>query len=815
MDVDENSLGADSTAEQHQILKAGHSPNQSTLKSQLTNGAFGMEAEDSDYSNEGLLKQQAEEPDQEPGEESFNDQKSESKVQPLDLNCDPEHLNGTEDGTEDDNLPAAELSPNLRRSTRASALKAQEKIRLKDGTTPAMVDSHIAENEAVTANELSAQTTAADTDQQIEMPIKKKRKLSASDKLDQFDCRFGIRLDSDGDVIMMSEGSEISSLNEEEASALRQRYAKLTAREDSDLNAEKKAERDYQVRELESALRLEEAKLAMLKKTRANQQLVARNAQQSSLNRLGITQNSSGIAYKPPVAQQQNFSKLNGTSTNNKNQRNKPGRPSTSPAGNFQLTPQHQQILQKLIEQGNLRPDQLATILHSMNPAALTALTQMTSNRSQQQQKEQQEKEQRLREQQDKERKLRLEQEKEVQRKREEQAEAARLAQNAQNTQQRIAAARTQLRRHLEQQLLQLPPPKAPVPDLSFIPNAAQPDFLYLLGLDLVVQRNLKDKTVFKKVEFDPYVCEECDTDFTPNWKAISGDKGDLHLYCEQCVRQAQKRKIRSERTLLYKKAFQKIAEQEKEFERQVSTGKFNDSSKDSAGKEATTSAQNNVSSKASNFNAAALSGLVANSATAKAFNHSAASLLGSNNTNRNFQNNFGNRTQPKQEPPKKTIPLAQPASRKRTTPTSTGSSSNSNMSAFASLASNPNALAMFQQMASMPSMANALRNMNPMLASMMTNPQMMAQIYAAMMQQQQQQRASSNSNNNVSNLLQAMAQSARNSSSSNQNSSSGQSQSHQSSGGSSSSSANNLLSQMSPALLQQLVAAAAQSRKK
>lgn len=59
-------------------------------------------------------------------------------------------------------------------------------------------------------------------------------------------------------------------------------------------------------------------------------------------------------------------------------------------------------------------------------------------------------------------------------------------------------------------------------------------------------------------------MCEECGTDFTPNWKAISGDKEDLHLYCEQCVRQAQKRRVRNERTVLYKKAFQKIAEQEK-----------------------------------------------------------------------------------------------------------------------------------------------------------------------------------------------------------------------------------------------------------
>lgn len=76
--------------------------------------------------------------------------------------------------------------------------------------------------------------------------------------------------------------------------------------------------------------------------------------------------------------------------------------------------------------------------------------------------------------------------------------------------------------------------------------------------------RALASASAFRKVEFEPYVCEECQTDFTPNWKAIAGDKGDLHVYCEQCVRQAQKRKIKNERNGLYKKVFQKISEQEK-----------------------------------------------------------------------------------------------------------------------------------------------------------------------------------------------------------------------------------------------------------
>jgi NADH dehydrogenase/NADH:ubiquinone oxidoreductase subunit G len=65
-------------------------------------------------------------------------------------------------------------------------------------------------------------------------------------------------------------------------------------------------------------------------------------------------------------------------------------------------------------------------------------------------------------------------------------------------TQQKISAARHQMRHDLEQQLSMLRPPKAPVPDMYFIPNGNQPDFCYLLGLDLTVQRVLKDKSIFK-----------------------------------------------------------------------------------------------------------------------------------------------------------------------------------------------------------------------------------------------------------------------------------------------------------------------------
>ena len=128
---------------------------------------------------------------------------------------------------------------------------------------------------------------------------------------------------------------------------------------------------------------------------------------------------------------------------------------------------------------------------------------------------------------------------------------------------QRANEARRRLRQHLDQQLLQIPHPKPVVNEINFIPNPTN-EFCYLVGLDLVVQRVLKDKNVFKKYDENPYVCEECGTDFTPSWKAIGQDENDLHLYCETCVRQAQKKKMKADHAAVFKKAFAKIAEQEK-----------------------------------------------------------------------------------------------------------------------------------------------------------------------------------------------------------------------------------------------------------
>lgn len=56
----------------------------------------------------------------------------------------------------------------------------------------------------------------------------------------------------------------------------------------------------------------------------------------------------------------------------------------------------------------------------------------------------------------------------------------------------RQAAAKLALRKQLEKTLLEIPSPKPPAPDFNFLPSAANNEFIYLLGLEEVVQKLLE-----------------------------------------------------------------------------------------------------------------------------------------------------------------------------------------------------------------------------------------------------------------------------------------------------------------------------------
>lgn len=83
---------------------------------------------------------------------------------------------------------------------------------------------------------------------------------------------------------------------------------------------------------------------------------------------------------------------------------------------------------------------------------------------------------------------------------------------------QRQAAAKLALRKQLEKTLLQIPPPKPPPPEMNFIPNPSNTEFVYLLGLETVVDYLTKDKGVTTPIQ-QPYRCSQCKIDFTPLWK--------------------------------------------------------------------------------------------------------------------------------------------------------------------------------------------------------------------------------------------------------------------------------------------------------
>ena len=62
------------------------------------------------------------------------------------------------------------------------------------------------------------------------------------------------------------------------------------------------------------------------------------------------------------------------------------------------------------------------------------------------------------------------------------------------------AAAKLALRKQLEKTLLEIPPPKPPAPLLHFLPSAANSEFIYMVGLEEVVQSVLDSQGKFSVI---------------------------------------------------------------------------------------------------------------------------------------------------------------------------------------------------------------------------------------------------------------------------------------------------------------------------
>ncbi|KAG7327557.1 hypothetical protein KOW79_009163 [Hemibagrus wyckioides] len=161
----------------------------------------------------------------------------------------------------------------------------------------------------------------------------------------------------------------------------------------------------------------------------------------------------------------------------------------------------------------------------------------------------------------------------------------------------RQAAAKLALRKQLEKTLLEIPPPKPPAPELNFLPSAANNEFIYLVGLEMVVQNLLDLAKSKQKTQQDspsvaspvkePFTCAQCHTDFTSRWRQ---DKSNSSILCEQCMSSNQKKALKAEHTNRLKAAFVKALQQEQEIEQRILQQSSSSSPKSSAGSSSSSS---------------------------------------------------------------------------------------------------------------------------------------------------------------------------------------------------------------------------------
>nr|XP_033810712.1 transcriptional repressor p66-alpha isoform X2 [Geotrypetes seraphini] len=132
----------------------------------------------------------------------------------------------------------------------------------------------------------------------------------------------------------------------------------------------------------------------------------------------------------------------------------------------------------------------------------------------------------------------------------------------------RQAAAKLALRKQLEKTLLEIPPPKPPAPEMNFLPSAANNEFIYLVGLEEVVQNLLETqgKASIATSSSEPFCCAQCKTDFTCRWRQEKNGT----IMCENCMTSNQKKALKAEHTNRLKAAFVKALQQEQEIEQRI-----------------------------------------------------------------------------------------------------------------------------------------------------------------------------------------------------------------------------------------------------
>ncbi|XP_072946202.1 uncharacterized protein simj [Epargyreus clarus] len=155
---------------------------------------------------------------------------------------------------------------------------------------------------------------------------------------------------------------------------------------------------------------------------------------------------------------------------------------------------------------------------------------------------------------------------------------SSRSSEDTQTPAQRQAAAKLALRKQLEKTLLQIPPPKPPPPEMNFIPSPSNTDFVYLVGLEHVVDYLTNEERMPRSSV--PAVCAQCGGDFTCVWRwerapprkqdATFACAPHARRLCELCVSGNVKRALKAEHTARLKTAFVRALQQEQEIERRL-----------------------------------------------------------------------------------------------------------------------------------------------------------------------------------------------------------------------------------------------------
>lgn len=475
-------------------------------------------------------------------------------------------LNGASTSVESQEDLQLSPSDHRRRSTRASALKAQEKIKLKDDIVQGpQKRTNDDEEEAVAA---AAAATAVDGEKKnpedttdgSKGPTAKKQKLEDGRQFDQTCFRFGLRANDDGDVYAMTDESENSSIHESEMEVVRFHYEKMMSRE---LDPEQLRERLKMKREAENALRNEEAQLMVLKKMRESQnRAIAKLAAETKAADMAEV----AAAYKPLQA-------AGKMSANGKNQAVLNAQKTMTGLANLS-THQQLELLSRLASQSPAAKQ--AYLLAKKNPTQTTQLFSqlITLNSLQIQKQKEQVAENALAQ-----AAAQSQVQAQVQQVHQQQQQQVQITQqkllNQQTPAQRIQQARQAFRTQADKQLMTIPTFKQQPHDVFFLPNPNASAFMALHGLDLVVQSVLRDESIHKKYPGPAYECEECKTDCAHTWKAIGNEEKGFHLFCENCVKSANKKRNRNETEGTFKRAFQKIVHQEKEFEKKIAEGQL------------------------------------------------------------------------------------------------------------------------------------------------------------------------------------------------------------------------------------------------